>query len=110
MNEEIILKEVKINEATVTLKSDGILYVLFHKNILLDVALQMLLLNIYKQVTDDREHPFLFEAFEGVKVTKEAKENAIRIEDEAPGSAYAVVAKSTAYKLLREFLCENQEA
>jgi hypothetical protein len=103
MGSEIVLKEIKINEATVRLKSDGIIYVLFHKNVKLDVALQMLLLNIYKEISDGIKRPFLFEASEGVKVTKEAKANAIRIEDEAPGIAYAVVANSLPYMLVANF-------
>lgn len=103
MNEDIVLKEVKINEARVTLKSDGIIYVVFNKNIELDISLQMLLLNIYKEVADGRSHPFLFEAFEGISVTKEARENAIRIEGEAPGCAYAVIAKTLPYKLIANF-------
>ncbi len=97
------LKQIKINEATVTLGLDGIVYVLFHKNVTLDLKLQMLLLNIYNDITSGRKHPFLFEALEGVKITREAKENAVRIESEAPGSAYAIVADSTAYQLIANF-------
>lgn len=103
MTEDQIIKQFKINEATVTLRTDGIVHVLFHKNTVLDLPLQMLLLNIYQEITGRKKHPFLFEAFEGVKVTKEAKENAIRIEDEAPGLAYAVVAPSLAYQLIANF-------
>src|SRR6185369_10407077 len=96
-------KEVKINEATISLRADGIVYVLFHKNVTLDLELQMLLLNIYRDITGTEKRPFLFEAFEGVKVTREARDNAIRIESEAPGCAYAVVAQSPAYWLLATF-------
>jgi hypothetical protein len=103
MQEEKVLKQVKIDEATVTLRKDGIVHVLFHKNVTLDLKLQMLLLNIYNEVTGQKKHPFIFEAFEGVTVTKEARENALRIESEAPGSAYAVVADSVAYRLLANF-------
>lgn len=103
MTEVKIIKETKINEATVSLRSDRIVRVLFHKNTVLDVELQMLLLNIYLEITGKEKHPFLFEAFEGVKVTREAKENAIRIQDEAPGSAYAVVVSNVAYYLIASF-------
>ncbi|MCE3225754.1 MAG: hypothetical protein K0S32_305 [Bacteroidetes bacterium] len=103
MNEEKVLKQIKINEATVSLRSDGIITVLFHKNIVLDLALQMLLLNIYNKIADGKRYPFLFEASSGVKITKEAKENALRIESQAPGSAYAVIAPSRAYQLVANF-------
>jgi hypothetical protein len=97
------LKQTRINEATVTLRKDGIVHVLFHRNVILDVALQMLLLNIYNEITGGKKHPFLFEALRGVKVTREAKENAVRIESEAPGSAYAIVADSLGYQLVANF-------
>ena len=96
-------KQVKINEATITLGEDGVVHVLFHKNVTLDLNLQMLLLNIYNEITERKKHPFLFEALKGVKVTKEAKENAVRIESEAPGSAYAIVADSLAYQVIANF-------
>jgi hypothetical protein len=103
MNEEDALKQIKINEATVTLRKDGIVTVFFHKNVVLDIQLQMLLLNIYYEITGRKKHPFLFLAATGLKVTKEAKENALRIEALAPGSAYAIVAKSKAYQILANF-------
>jgi hypothetical protein len=103
MSEVKIIKEIKINEATVSLRDDGIVDVLFNRNVILDVPLQMLLLNIYQEITERKKHPFLFEAFEGVKVTREAKLNALRIEDEAPGSAYAVVASNIGYYIIANF-------
>jgi hypothetical protein len=103
MNEDNILKQVKINEVTISLRKDGIVHILFHKHIRLDLELQMLMLNIYKEITRGKKHPFLFEAMEGVKVTKEAKLNAIRIQDETPGLAYAVIADNHAYMLLANF-------
>jgi hypothetical protein len=96
-------KQIRINEATVTLRNDGIVHVLFHNNVVLDLPLQMLLLNIYNEITERRKHPFLFEALSGIKVTREAKENAIRIEADAPGSAYAVLAPTLAYQVVANF-------
>jgi len=98
-----IIKQVKINEATVTLRSDGIVHVMFHKKIVLDVALQMLMITIYNEITERKKHPFLYEALPGVKVTKEARDNAMRIETEAPGNAYAVVAKTIGYRIVANF-------
>src|SRR5688572_7737642 len=97
------VKQVKINEATITLRKDGIVHVLFHKGVTLDLSLQMLMLTIYNEITGRKKHPFMFEALHGVKVTKEAKENAIRIESEAPGNAYAVVANNLMYGVIANF-------
>ena len=103
MKDPVTPKQVKINEATITLREDGIVYVLFHKNVTLDLALQMLMLNIYNEVAGNRKRPFLIEAMKGVKVSKEAKDNALRIESEAPGLAYAVIADSFVYKVIANF-------
>jgi hypothetical protein len=96
-------KQVLIDEATVTLRQDGIIHVLFHRNVNLDLPLQMLLLNIYKEVAAGVPRPFLFEAMQGVRVTREARENALRIEDESPAIAYAVIAPTVAYRLIAKF-------
>jgi hypothetical protein len=96
-------KRVTINEATITLRNDGIVQVTFHRNVKLDLALQMLLLNIYQEITEKKPHPFLFEAMSGIKVTREARDNALRIEKENPGSAYAVVADTLAYQVIANF-------
>jgi hypothetical protein len=98
-----IIREIRINEATVAMRSDGIVQVTFNKNITIDVPLQMLLLNLYNEITEKKKHPFLYEAFSGVKVTKDAKENAIHIESLGPGKAYAIVAESVAYQLIANF-------
>lgn len=98
-----IAREIRINEATVALRNDGIVQVTFNKNITIDVPLQMLLLNIYNEITEKKKHPFLFEALMGSKVTKEARENAIRIEMMGPGKAYAIVADSIAYQIIANF-------
>jgi hypothetical protein len=98
-----IVRQIKINESTVSLRADGIVQVLFHKNITLDLALQMLLLRIFNEITEKKKHPFLYEALEGVKVTKEARDNAISIESKGPGNAYALVAVSPAYRLMANF-------
>jgi hypothetical protein len=100
---EGIHRQVKINEATVSLRNDGIVHVLFHHGITLDLALQMLLLNIYMEISGGEKRPFLFEAINSIKVTREARENALRIEEMAPGSAYAVLAETLTQQMLANF-------
>ena len=96
-------KEIDILEATMKLKEDGILYVYFKANIILDINLQERFLVCYHEITNGEPTPFLFESGEGVQVTKEARENAIRIEKESPCNAMAVVVSSLAYKLIANF-------
>lgn len=110
MEEKVeFIKEIKIDETTVTLRKDGIVHVLFHRNVVIDPALQMFLLNIYKEVAGEKKYPFLFEALTGVKYTKEARDNAFRIESEAPGTAYAVVAPSLVYKTIANFYIKTKK-
>lgn len=98
-----ILKEVKLPEATIRLREDGIVHVIYEKNVTLDVELQMKMFHLYKEVTDGKKLPFVFTAMEGVSITKEARDNAIKIEEASAVCAVAVVADSLAYKLIANF-------
>ncbi len=98
-----IIKEIKIPEATILLRADGIVHVLYHKNVTLDVELQMQMLQLFKDLAGNVKHPFVFSALEGVVVTKEARDNAILIEEESPISAAAVIADNLAYRLIANF-------
>lgn len=47
--------------------------------------------------------PFIFEAGNDVSVTKEARENAIKLEERSPMGACAVIVSNTAYVLIANF-------
>lgn len=97
------VREIKIPEATIRLRTDGIVHVTFSSHITLDVPLQLRMLELYKQLTGDKKLPFIFSAYEGVIVTKEARDNAIILEDEAPVSAVAIIADNLAYRIIANF-------
>lgn len=98
-----IIKEIITPEAAIQMRADGIVHVLYSKNVTLDVELQMKMFHLYKELTSNVKHPFVFSAMEGVVVTKEARDNAILIEDEAPVSAVAIIADTLAYRLIANF-------
>ena len=98
-----IIKEIKIEEATVKLRSDGIVHVYYHKNTLLDVKLQKKMLVIFNEITGIKKSSFIFEADEGLVLTKEARDNAITMEDKTPVIATAVVADNLAYRIVANF-------
>jgi hypothetical protein len=98
-----IVKEISLNEASLRLRKDGIVHVIFNKDVTLDVDLQMKLFHLYHELTHGKKMPFVFSAFDGITVTKEARDNAIKIEDDAPVSAVAVIADSLAYRLIANF-------
>lgn len=102
--EEIhIVKEIDFKTVNIALKSNGIVYVLFKDHCLINIELQNQLLHVYRDITGGKLMPFIFLAAEYVSVTKEAKENAIFIEDQSMCGASAVVVNTLAYKLIANF-------
>jgi hypothetical protein len=98
-----IVKHIELNEALISLRSDGIAVVKFQKNVVLDVPLQIRLLVAYNELVGNKLTPFLFEAEEGVTITKEARDNATNLEEESPCMASAVVVQNIAYAMIANF-------
>jgi hypothetical protein len=98
-----ILDEIKMPEATISLREDGIVHVYYHDNTFLNVELQMRMLEQFNKITKKKKMLFLFEAGKDVVVTKGARENAIIIEDLTPVLASAVVAPNLAYRIIANF-------
>ena len=99
----IIIKELDYPEVNIQLKSNEIVYVLFKDNCVLDIDLQMRLLKDYNTITDNKLMPFIFMAAENVNITKEARDNAVKIEDQSSLGASAVIVNNLAYKLIANF-------
>jgi hypothetical protein len=104
-NEEqiTIVRELDFKAFNISLKSNGIVYVLFKDQCLINIELQNKLLHLYRDITNGKLMPFIFLASENVSVTKEAKENAIYIEDQSMVGASAIVVTNFAYKLIANF-------
>lgn len=98
-----ILKEVDATEFKVALKSDGIVYVFFKDNCVLDIPLQNKMLKEYIAVTGGKLTPFLFEAGDNLIVTKEARDNAISMEEISPCAAMAIIVENIAYAMIANF-------
>lgn len=98
-----IVKEIDFKTVHISLKSNGIVYVLFKDHCLINIELQTKLQELYRDITGGKLMPFIFLAAEYVSVTKEAKENAIHIEDQSMCGASAVVVDTLAYKLIANF-------
>jgi hypothetical protein len=97
------IKELDYLDVNLQLKSNNIVYVIFKDNCHLDVDLQMRLLDYYNDITNSTLMPFLFLVGENVSITKEARDNAIKIEEISMLGASAVVVDSLAYKLVANF-------
>jgi hypothetical protein len=69
----------------------------------LNVELQMKMLEIYDELTGGVKSPFIFEANPSVTITKEARDNAISLEERSPMGSCAVVVNTTAHLLIANF-------
>ena len=97
------VKELDFPEVNLQLKSNDTVYVTFKDNCNLDIPLQMRLLDYYYDITDGKLMHFMFFAAENVSLSKEARDNAVKIEDQSMLGATAVVVDTLAYKLIANF-------
>ncbi len=104
-----IIKEIKLPEATLRLRDDGIVYVFYHDGTVLDIPLQVRLADAFNTLTDGKKSLFIFDAGEDVVVTKEARDNALKLEDSTPILASAVIAHNLAYRIVANFFLKVQK-
>ena len=97
------IKKLDYPDVNLQLKSNNIVYVTFKDDCNLDIPLQMRLLDYYKEITDNKLMHFMFFAAENVSLSKEARDNAVKIEDQSMLGATAVVVDTLAYKLIANF-------
>lgn len=98
-----ILQREEIDEAVISLRSDGIVHVHYKKNSILDVGLQTRMRAIFNRITNHQKSKFIFTAAEGFSMTKEARENGPKLQENNPILYYAIVIDNLAYKILVNF-------
>jgi hypothetical protein len=103
------LKELDYSDVNLKLKSNDIVYVLFKDHCTFDVDLQMRLIDYYRDITENKLMCFIFLAADNVTFTKEARDNAILIEDQSMVGASALVVSSLAYKIIANFYMKVQK-
>ena len=103
------LKQIDTPEVLITLRKDGIVHAYYKKNVILDLELQMRMLEKFNEITGKKKSLFIFEPDEGVSITKEARDNAILIEDQTPVLATAVIANNLAYRMIANFYIKVQK-
>lgn len=104
-----IIKEIKLPEATLSKREDGIIHVCYHDNTVLDVELQLRMADAFNEIADHKKSLFIFDAGDNVIVTKEARNNAIKLEDSTPILASAVIARNLAYRMIANFFLKVQK-
>ncbi len=98
-----ILREIDHEKLTVRLMSDEYVHVIFKPNTEITIDLQNKMIELYNDLTGGTKLPFLFEGGEFVSITKEARENAVRMEDDTPTSASAILVKNLGQKIIADF-------
>ncbi len=108
-NDVEIVKQIKLPEATLSLRQDDIVQVFYHTNTILDVPLQLRMADAFNKIANGKKSLFIFEAGDNVIVTKEARNNALKLEDSTPILASAVVANNLAYRIIANFFIKVQK-
>lgn len=108
MVEVKIIKQIKFPEATLSLREDGIVHVFYHDNTILDIPLQLKMADGFNSIAEGKKSLFVFEAGENVVVTKEARDNALKLEDSTPILSSAVIAHNLAYRIIANFFIKVQ--
>lgn len=103
-----IIKQIKIPEATVSLWENGIVHVYYNDNLVLDIPVQLKMADVFNEITNHKKSHFIFEAGDGVTITKEARDNALKLEDSTPILASAVIASNLAYRMIANFFLKVQ--
>lgn len=103
LEQERIIKKVETELYIVGIRDDGIIHVFYKEHTELDVKLQLEMLDVYIQLCGNKQYPFIFEAEEYITVTKEARDNALSLEDQSPLSMSAILVKNLAHKLIADF-------
>lgn len=104
-----IIRQIELTEATLSLREDGIVVVFYHDNTVLDIPLQLKMADAFNQIANGIPTLFVFTAGEGVTITKEARDNALKLEDSTPIKASAVVADNLAYRIIANFFLKVQK-
>jgi hypothetical protein len=100
---ERLIKTIEDAAFILGLRDDGIVHVYYRSNSVIDVDVQDRVRVAAFKLTNDVKHPCLFEAGDYVSLTKEARANAIKKEDDFPASASAVLVQNLAYKMIVDF-------
>lgn len=98
-----IIEFIDHEKVTVSKRIDLIIHVSFKPNTEITIEFQDELVAMYNQLTEGKKSLFIFEGGEFVSITKEARENAITIEDNTPTRASAIVVRNLAQKIVADF-------
>jgi hypothetical protein len=98
-----LVKQLETGEAIVGLRKDGIVHVYYKAGTEITVTLQIKMLAIFNEITGGKRSLFIFQAAEYCTVNKEARENAVAMENSTPTKATVVYVTTLAHRIIAEF-------
>ncbi|HTF02953.1 MAG TPA: hypothetical protein VK826_02975 [Bacteroidia bacterium] len=96
-------RQIETGEAIVAMRKDGIVHVYYKAGTEITVTLQIKMLAIFKEMTGGKKSPFIYQAAEYCTVNREARENALAIENSSPTKATVVYVTTLAHRIIAEF-------
>lgn len=103
IEEEMIVKKIETKDFIVGLRKDGLYHVYFRDNVLIDLEVQVDLLKSLEAITGGKKGYVIFEAGHKCNVTKEARDNAAKMEDIFPIKAKFVYVQNAVYRMIANF-------
>lgn len=97
------IKTLEFEKFIVAKRDDGIYHVYLKDRAVIDLELQAEMVQVYKEITGNTDGLFIFEAGHMCNVTKQARENAILMEDNTPVCASVVYVQNMVYKMIANF-------
>lgn len=97
------IETLEYDKFVVAKRDDGIYHVYIKDRTVVDLELQAEMLQVYKKITQNKDGLFIFEAGHMCNVTKQARDNAVLIEYEAPICATVVYVQNLVYKMIANF-------
>ncbi|MBK7669618.1 MAG: hypothetical protein IPJ32_21160 [Sphingobacteriaceae bacterium] len=75
----------------------------YNDHTVIDIPFQLKMADAFNEIANGIPSFFIFTAGEGVHITKEARDNALKLEDSTPIKASAVIADNLAYRIIANF-------
>jgi hypothetical protein len=101
--EDQLIQKLEHENFIVGKRRDGIYHVYLKDGTLLDLKLQSEMVYYYDEITQGIPGLFIFEAGHACSVTKQARDNAILIEEFTPIKSSVVFVQNQVYKMIAAF-------
>jgi hypothetical protein len=103
------LNLIETTIAIISINNDGIGHQHFKDNVTMDIPEQLENLEAIIKICNGQPTPFVITAGKNFIITKDARDNALSLEDQSPINANAIVVQNLAYRLIAEFFIKVQK-